>query len=224
MYTHTHIYVINSLCYIGETNKTLQINYIPIKIILKRHNSFNQCKTMLLVTHKKKKKNKIWKGWDWNGYCCDFCYLHLGPAPSSKPSSRVSLLAQWYRIHLQCRRLAGDAGSIPGQEDILEKEMATHSSILAWEIPWTEEPGLQSMGSQRVTWLKWLSMHIPHLNWNLNLWRIFPCVSSDRNGVLLIDCVQPVLVTEDDSSPKKCPKIQGLGAKVLLLLPCLKNN
>ena len=38
-----------------------------------------------------------------------------------------------------------------GQEDPLEKEMATHSSILAWEIPWTEEPGgLQSMGSQRV--------------------------------------------------------------------------
>ena len=38
-----------------------------------------------------------------------------------------------------------------GWEDPLEKEMATHSSILAWEIPWTEEPGrLQSMGSQRV--------------------------------------------------------------------------
>ena len=38
-----------------------------------------------------------------------------------------------------------------GQEDPLEKEMASHSSILAWEIPWTEEPGgLQSMGSQRV--------------------------------------------------------------------------
>ena len=37
------------------------------------------------------------------------------------------------------------------QEDPLEKEMATHSSILAWKIPWTEEPGgLQSMGSQRV--------------------------------------------------------------------------
>ena len=35
-------------------------------------------------------------------------------------------------------------------EDALEKEMATHSSILAWEIPWTEEPdGLQSMGSQK---------------------------------------------------------------------------
>ena len=38
-----------------------------------------------------------------------------------------------------------------GQEDALEKVMATHSSILAWGIPWTEEPGgLQSMGSQRV--------------------------------------------------------------------------
>ena len=38
-----------------------------------------------------------------------------------------------------------------GQEDPLEEEMATHSSILACRIPWTEEPGgLQSMGSQRV--------------------------------------------------------------------------
>ena len=36
-------------------------------------------------------------------------------------------------------------------EDLLKKEMATHSSILAWEVPWTEElGGLQSMGSQRV--------------------------------------------------------------------------
>ena len=38
-----------------------------------------------------------------------------------------------------------------GREDPLEKEMVTHSSILAWKMPWTEEPGrLQSMGSQRV--------------------------------------------------------------------------
>ena len=38
-----------------------------------------------------------------------------------------------------------------GWEDPLEKEMATHSSNVAWKIPWTEEPGgLQSMGSQRV--------------------------------------------------------------------------
>ena len=38
-----------------------------------------------------------------------------------------------------------------GRQDLLEKEMATHSSILAWKIPWTEEPGrLQFMGLQRV--------------------------------------------------------------------------
>ena len=42
-----------------------------------------------------------------------------------------------------------------GQEDPLEKSMATHSSILAWRIPWTEEPGgLQSIGSQSRIQLK----------------------------------------------------------------------
>ena len=46
----------------------------------------------------------------------------------------------------------------PGQEDPLEEGMATHSSILAWRIPWTEQPGrLQSMGSQSWTWLNQLS-------------------------------------------------------------------
>ena len=44
-----------------------------------------------------------------------------------------------------------DKGSIPGSEDPLEEEMAIHSSILTWRIPWTEEPsGSQFMGSQRV--------------------------------------------------------------------------
>ena len=53
---------------------------------------------------------------------------------------------------------AGEAGSIPG-EDPLEKEMATHSSILALKFPWTEEPGeLQSMGSQRVRH-DWMTEH-----------------------------------------------------------------
>ena len=47
----------------------------------------------------------------------------------------------------------------PGQEDPLEKEMATHSSVPAWRIPWTEEPGrLQSMGSQRVGH-DWVTKH-----------------------------------------------------------------
>ena len=45
----------------------------------------------------------------------------------------------------------GDMGLIPDQEDPLEKDMATHSSILAWRIPWTEESdGLQSIGLHRV--------------------------------------------------------------------------
>ena len=46
---------------------------------------------------------------------------------------------------------ARDLGSILGWEEPMEKGMATYSSILAWRIPWIEEPGrLQSMGSQRV--------------------------------------------------------------------------
>ena len=46
---------------------------------------------------------------------------------------------------------AGDVCLIPGWEDPLEKEMATHSSVLARKIPWTEDPGgLQSIGLQRV--------------------------------------------------------------------------
>ena len=54
-----------------------------------------------------------------------------------------------------------------GWEDLLEKEMATHSSILAWEIPWTEEPGrLQSMGSQKVGQTERLHFLSPfHFQW-----------------------------------------------------------
>ena len=49
---------------------------------------------------------------------------------------------------------ARDMNSVPGWEDNLEKEMTTHSSILAWKIPWTEEPGgVKSMGSQK-SWLE----------------------------------------------------------------------
>ena len=46
---------------------------------------------------------------------------------------------------------SGDPVPVPGQEDPLEKGMATHSSILAWRVPWTEElGGLWSMGLQRI--------------------------------------------------------------------------
>ena len=51
----------------------------------------------------------------------------------------------------QCKEMQEMKVRSLGQEDPLEEEMATHSRILAWRIPWTEEPGgLQSMGSQRV--------------------------------------------------------------------------
>ena len=56
-----------------------------------------------------------------------------------------------------------------GREDLLEKEMATHSSILAWKIPWTEKPGsLQSMGSQSRTRLSnFTATHFSTLAWKI---------------------------------------------------------
>ena len=64
-------------------------------------------------------------------------------------SQWASLVAQWYRIHQPMQETM--QFDLLSQEDLLEKEMATHSSILAWEVPWLEEPGeLQSMGSQRL--------------------------------------------------------------------------
>ena len=57
----------------------------------------------------------------------------------------------WWLIVKNLPANEGDTGSVPGPDDPLEKEIATHSSILAWKIPWTKEPGgLRSMGSQRV--------------------------------------------------------------------------
>ena len=55
----------------------------------------------------------------------------------------------------------------PGWEDPLEKGMATHSRILAWRIPWTEEPGgLQFMGSQSWDTMEWLtlSLSVPQIH------------------------------------------------------------
>ena len=72
-------------------------------------------------------------------HCCNNLY---------SSNDRASLVAQRLK-HLPGMRET-QVRSL-GQEDPLEKEMATHSSTLAWRIPWTEEPGrLQSMGSQRV--------------------------------------------------------------------------
>ena len=66
-----------------------------------------------------------------------------------------------------------DAGSIPGLGRSPEVEMATHSSISAWRIPWTEDPGgLQFMGSQRVRY-DWATEQA-HNNWIL-----YPCMKTD---------------------------------------------
>ena len=59
---------------------------------------------------------------------------------------------------------AGDPVRSLGREDPLEKEMATHSSILAWRIPWTQEPGgLQSTGSQSQTRLSDFTFTFKHI-------------------------------------------------------------
>ena len=56
---------------------------------------------------------------------------------------------------------AGDLGLILGREDPLEKGMATHSSILTWEIPWTEKPGgLQTVGSQELDMTEQLTVSL----------------------------------------------------------------
>ena len=57
---------------------------------------------------------------------------------SLNPKVVASLVAQWYRICLPMQEI--QVLSL-GREDPLEKKMATHSIILAWRIPWTEEPG-----------------------------------------------------------------------------------
>ena len=72
-------------------------------------------------------------------------YLHVGEKKKKKRTSLVTQTVKGLPTVRQTRVLS------LGQEDPLEKETATHSSIHAWKIPWTEEPGgLQSMGSQRV--------------------------------------------------------------------------
>ena len=89
---------------------------------------------------------------------------------------------------------AGDTGETRVwrlfQEDPLEEEMATHSSILAWKISWTEEPsGLQSMGSQSQTWLS------THTEVILSLWqmRILRFTWTDFLGIQYLLRSKPIL-------------------------------
>ena len=77
----------------------------------------------------------------------------MDPQKRKKETKYIYMLPWWLRGNESAHNV-GNLGTWVGslsQEDPLEKGMATHSSVLAWRIPWTEEPGgLQSVGSQRV--------------------------------------------------------------------------
>ena len=98
----------------------------------------------------------------------------ISTEPSGKPmfSNRWFNKKEWKQktLYMKLALVAQMVKNLPamwetwvwplGQEDPLEKRMTTHSNILAWRIPWAEEPGrLQSLGLQSLTQLKWLSMH-----------------------------------------------------------------
>ena len=87
-------------------------------------------------------------------------YLLSGP---SQNKFAASCLRRWQRICLPIQETQEMWVWSLGQKDPLEKEMVTHSSILAWKIPWTEDPGGPvSMGSQRADTTEWLSTHVWH--------------------------------------------------------------
>ena len=94
--------------------------------------------------HSRKRKGEIWekKKKIWlNG---SYGYLRKQQSINDQVASLVAQMVESF-----CN--AGDLGSISGAGRSLDKEMATHSSILAWKVPWTEQPGgLQSMALQRV--------------------------------------------------------------------------
>ena len=84
-------------------------------------------------------------------------YTHHSFSPHNNPVSGNYNYLWDLQVALVVKNPLANAGDIRdqvqslGQEDPLEEGPATHSSILAWRIPWTEEPGgLQSMGSQKV--------------------------------------------------------------------------
>ena len=93
--------------------------------------------------------------------------LHFYKAPSGLHEKGiwdyaiwVSQVIQWQRIPLPMQEMQEMPVRSLSLEDLLEEEMVTHSSILAWIIPWTEEPGgLQFMGSQEQGTTEQLSMH-----------------------------------------------------------------
>ena len=99
-------------------------------------------RTASLVSHKTCQCSRNYHGWSSILRQSSYCVVNLAGSRS--------------------KNLPGNAGDIRhmvqslGWKEPLEKDMATHSSVLTWRIPWTKEPGcLQTIGSQGYTWLKW---------------------------------------------------------------------
>ena len=100
----------------------------------------------------------------------------------------LSKWSYWYRTHLPSQETLEMQVQFLDQEDPLEKDMATYSSILAWRIPWTEEPGgLQSIGLQRVrqNWFDLAYRHIPWKPRSLTMTSHLP--KSVKTNSLLLD-------------------------------------
>ena len=80
-----------------------------------------------------------------------------------------------------------------GWEVLLQEDTATHSSILAWRIPWTEKPsGLQFTGSQSQTRLRWLSTHI-HMKVKVLVTQLCPTLCNPTDSSLLGSSVCGIL-------------------------------
>ena len=144
-----------SITLIPKIDKGITTNYKPINFI-------NKCKSpqqSIIKLNKITEKNYI--------SCPSRIYFrYLKPSQLSKINIPItSVIFPDGSNGKASAYNAGDLGSIPGLRGSLEKEVATHSSTLAWKIPWTEERGrLQSMGSQRV-WHNWATLLCFHINW-----------------------------------------------------------
>ena len=140
----------------GLTREVMYASLWLICIVL-QHKPREHCKVILLLKNKlKKKKTAIHKiiHAKKKKSCClvpngSHMAFNTNYFISSAQKTSSCFLGDSEGKASACN--AGDLGSIPGSGRPVEKEIATHSSTLAWRIPWMEEPGkLESMGSQRV--------------------------------------------------------------------------
>ena len=93
-----------------------------------------------------------------------------------------------------------------GQEDLLEKEMATHSSILAWKIPWMEEPGrLQSMGHKESDRTEQLHFHFGEVKYSVYLKHCHTSSSAEKSLKLHDGFQESILKGQGrGESPRSC--------------------